>query len=35
LGELLHALRFMIDWAETRAGQVAEAQVDYDRAMRD
>jgi DNA-binding HxlR family transcriptional regulator len=34
-GELLHALRFMIDWAETRMGRVAEAQGEYDRMARD
>lgn len=29
--ELLAALRFMIDWAETRIEDVAAAQVDYER----
>ena len=29
--ELLGAVRLMIDWAETRMAQVAEAQIRYDR----
>lgn len=32
--ELLHALRLMIDWAETRMGRVTEAQAEYDRMAR-
>lgn len=33
--ELLAALRFMIDWAETRMSDVAAAQHAFDRAMPD
>ena len=32
--ELLHALRFMIDWAETRMERIAKAQTEYDRVAR-